>query len=433
MARSTEIGQALDGFLQKMAMAQQAKQANQAQAYANEVNAARFRNLEADTRATHAPLDAAQSLGAAITNMGDMPLGDVLAQNAGSYLAADFDPSRLSVFTPDAATRAGLYTAGGNAIGAGDAFTLPDREAVANRDLAGEMAQIFAKPVSVSAGGTAAFGAGDPRAASMGPLLQGRDTASTAEGRVINDFREGKDVNPLAAAVALPQSGSGTDFHFGPTGPDGQPLFAPLGKTPAQNAQATLISADQFKGTIGRYRKAIQDNPASVGLVGNVRGVFQDVQAQSDALANEFGFNGLQDAMATARADLQAHGVHGFEDFFDPAIPQVQQLGMLMAYSAASAVADQTGRGLSDKDLKYFMQIVGNPNAIFASDKGILAKLDTLETEVDSRIAANRRALRQGVPLGDSLTNPSTDQTSAPAGQVDYIFNAATGKLEPAR
>lgn len=432
MVRSTALGQALDSFANRMLQAQQLRQAQQSQQIADEVNAARFRNLEADTRAANAPLDAMQSLGAAIQSGNPAAFSDTIQQNASDYLMSGVDPTALSVFTPDANTRAGLFLAGGNAIKPDTAFSLDDREAVAARQLQSSLAEQFAKPVGINAGQNVLLGAGDPRGATLGDMLYGRDTASTAEGKIINDLAAGNPVTPAAAAVALPQSGSLADGTvFGPSGVDG-PLFSPLGKTPTSNAQQTLISTEQFKGTINRYRELIRNNPDAVGAVGNIKGLFQDVQAQADAMATSFGFNGLQEAMATARADLQRNGVSGFDEYFNPNIPQAQQMGLLMAYSAASAVADQTGRGLSDKDLQYFQRIVGNPGAWTTSANSVLAKLDTLETEVDARISSNQQALQQGVSLGESVSgnapvNPGTN------GQVDYIFNPTTGKLEPAR
>lgn len=437
-ARSTELGTAIDGFLKNMALAQQMKRQSEAQAYANEANAAL-------TMQRRAPTDAMMALGDALK--GGMPLGDVMTNYADAYLVSGVDPSRLSVFTQEDADRAMLQVASGKPIGVNDAFSLGDRDAVAGRNLAADLQREYAKPVQTSAGGMTTFGAGDPRASALGDQIYGPATKTTAQGAIINDLAAGKAVPPLAAATVFPQSGSGGSLgNFGPTvlDPTGEMLM-PLMKAPANDAQQTLISNEQFKGTMGRYRNLVEQNPQSIGLVGLTKGLVQDVQGQADALAQTYGFTGLQEGMATARADLQRFGVEGVDDYFDASIPQVQQMGLLMAYSAAAAVADQTGRGLSNNDLNLFRTIVGNPQAWMTSQKSVLAKLDTLEAEVDARIAAHKKALRQGVDIGDAPLGDRVmpaEQQSAPqpapqnapqTNEADYVFNPTTRRLEPRR
>jgi hypothetical protein len=90
-------------------------------------------------------------------------------------------------------------------------------------------------------------------------------------------------------------------------------------------------------------------------------------------------------------------------------LPEVEKMATLAAYAAASALANQEGRGLSDKDFENFRRVLGNPTEWTSTQDKFLAGLDMLQRQVDYRIGATRRRLGQ----------PEQAPDAAPQGPVD--------------
>ena len=180
------------------------------------------------------------------------------------------------------------------------------------------------------------------------------------------------------------------------------------------------IAAGDFFTTSDALSKNIAENPTSVGAVGRVRRLLQDVGQQSRLFGGVFGGD-LDQKYVQAMSDLGQAGIN-----FDPSINEIDQAATLLAYQAAAAVARQEGRGLSDQDFKIFRGVVGDPNALLASPASLQARIGQLERMVEARVGSRSDALIRG-----SVSTPERPEgTPAPSGPTRLRFNPETGKIE---
>lgn len=219
-----------------------------------------------------------------------------------------------------------------------------------------------------------------------------------------------------------------------------------LDKLNARNVQGQVIAGEQFLGTIGRARKAATEaGPTAFGIIGSLRSYGQEAKAAIDAAAPMFGAE-IDQTIKDTESKLQEYAAKGdpvaqrFMAEYDPSIPVLQMYARLLPYEAALAVADQSGRGLSDSDVKRFQEIVGNPLGVFGSQKAFMATLDTLEAEVRARMSQNKSILGGGigapVPPGaagiPSLTPESIATMDAATYNSVIQSIADPGTLDPA-
>jgi hypothetical protein len=95
-----------------------------------------------------------------------------------------------------------------------------------------------------------------------------------------------------------------------------------------------------------------------------------------------------------------------FSGIFDPNLPALQTLSDLLVYSAASALAGQESRSVSDFDVKKVQGMVGDPRSFLMSQQKFLAKLETLgdivagiEGSTQEFVDQNRGGRSQASPL----------------------------------
>lgn len=162
-------------------------------------------------------------------------------------------------------------------------------------------------------------------------------------------------------------------------------------------ADPTLFGA---AGLARRGVAAVRDTARSFdAMFGGQEGAFE--QQIDAALADPTVDPGLRQKLAAA---------------FDPNLSNIDRLSTLLAYQAASAVAGQTGRGLSDRDLQMFVNIIGDPTSLFSSQDKFMAGLDTLEHLTRSLLDSNR-LLRAGDV--DTPVSPPTVASPPVAQDVD--------------
>lgn len=181
-----------------------------------------------------------------------------------------------------------------------------------------------------------------------------------------------------------------TDARTGQPLPPGG-LIAGVQGTPDQsglrpNVQSGLQNASienqKFKALLDHTRQLAND-PSNFGIPGFVKGLAQDVTQVSDGLAKGLGYTGLSDAVADAKQKaidngLSPNSLPGLFTF-DPRLPSLHTASDLLVYQAASALAGQSGRSVSDKDVQMFRGIVGDPRDWLGNQDKYLAKLDTIE------------------------------------------------------
>jgi hypothetical protein len=204
-----------------------------------------------------------------------------------------------------------------------------------------------------------------------------------------------------------------------------------LSSSVTSDLQKQDIQHQQFKNLVGFTRNLLGD-PNNVGVLGYVKGGLQDANVLAGNLAQGLGYKGLQDAVGDMRQKAAASGIDPalLSGAFDPKLPALHTAYDLLVFSAASTLAGQSGRGVSDKDVKLIKGIVGDPNSLFANPQNLGSKLDTLESiadmnqgVVDQRLHGNSSPAVQAAPGGATpQVAPGAPQMQAP--QADPLADA---------
>lgn len=175
------------------------------------------------------------------------------------------------------------------------------------------------------------------------------------------------------------------------------------------------ISNERFKNLIGFTRNLAQASPDNFGVAGRVKGAVQDVNAVAGNMAQGLGYTSLQEAVNNARDKALKNGVSPglLSGVFDPKLPALHTAADLLTFSAAEALAGQSGRNVSDKDVKMFKSIVGDPNEWFGNQEKFLSKLDTLEQILGMNSEVTSQRLRGTVPAAQAAPGAGTPPSAA--------------------
>ena len=428
--RSTEIGRALDGFRSALVQAQRNRILADREQSLRELNTARIAEAEARARAINTPFDAINTLADQVgaSRVAGTPF-DFSTADPAAVMALE-DPERITPFLATDNDRAMALVAAGKPLGVNEAVSIADREDVAARNQANEIAEVFAKPVTTGAGATTTLGVGDPR----GETVQGVPTFATARGDIVSRMATGQSVPPAAAATVLPSSGTANadgSTSFGPTifGATGEAVpISGVSKSGANNLALQTAALVAFEKNVGRAIDMINADPTIVGAVGNVRRLGQSALGNIDALTQAFGYEALEPAFENARARLTRAGIVD-PDLYDPRLPQIDQLGLLLAYQGAEAVANQSGRGLSDNDFRRFREIIGNPSGWAATGPNIVARLEQVQQLTRDLVNRNTAINAPGAPTPFDTT-PADVTAGQPAAPKRRRYNPATGQFE---
>lgn len=168
-----------------------------------------------------------------------------------------------------------------------------------------------------------------------------------------------------------------------------------------ENALAT------FQNTLDTLQQLGAD-PTNIGAAGNVRSIMQNALQSADALAGVFGADPgiLRDTLAR----------FGQETGFRDTIPRLSTMADLAAYQAADALAKQSGRGLSNDDVKRFRRMLGDPTSWGANQAEFFARLNQMGEQAKFEIGQARQ-LRQRM----SPTRAPTPQTGTAVGGADPL------------
>ena len=187
---------------------------------------------------------------------------------------------------------------------------------------------------------------------------------------------------------------------------------------PVLNAvQTSKLAMDDFKIVMDTVVGIAKKDATLFGVAGQVRRAQQLVSGQIDALSQIFNADRFEDISV----ELSAAGVQ--PDFFDPNLKDLDKLATLVAYQAASALAQQTGRGLSDRDFAVFRELVGNPDSFFSEQNIFLSGMRRLQQVADRMMKARHKIL-QGNRINASGSGDNTGT------EPDIIFELdANGNL----
>lgn len=191
--------------------------------------------------------------------------------------------------------------------------------------------------------------------------------------------------------------------------------------------QKSTIALNSFQGTLSRARAIAKQDPTLFGVTGVVRSL---AQGGAEAL-NNIGLLLGNENVGQTIAELRSLAANSpklrdkslVAGLFDPNLPGIRVLSDLLVFKAASALAGQSGRSVSDKDVQMFRRIVGDPRAFLESQASFLAKMDIMERELQAQIALERRA------LGGDLTAPPGEGVAVERGTTNEITIDIDGNI----
>jgi len=231
--------------------------------------------------------------------------------------------------------------------------------------------------------------------------------ATGGEGALFNYIADGKTflsrdgVTDAQTGLPLPPGGykgtvQGTAADVG------------LTNSVTSGVQSGIISADKFLSTADAMI-SLTANGSNFGPVGLMKSMGQEAGQSVSALTSLFGGSTVvNDEVNAARDELASTGLSQLiPELYDPALPAIDILGGLMVYQGAAALAGQEGRGVSDKDVQFWRQMLGDPKGIFESAQSIKTKMQIAKAVVENHKALSQQYLESGVtaPEDGSLSN----------------------------
>src|SRR5690606_9723039 len=194
---------------------------------------------------------------------------------------------------------------------------------------------------------------------------------------------------------------------------------AGLTNSVTSNVQNSILANNKFKNLLNLTREYAQKDPNNFGIPGFAKGVVQDTAQLADTVSKGMGYDSIDTAVTSVLADAQRNGVDPtlLSGLYDPDLAGLHTLADLMVYSAAEALAGQRGNNVSDKDVRFMKNIVGDPRDIFMSQQKYLSKLSQVERILNMNQAAMRDAQMNGaVPnMGAGQVPPETAAPAQPA------------------
>ena len=196
--------------------------------------------------------------------------------------------------------------------------------------------------------------------------------------------------------------------------------------------EGDVLAAADYDATTEVVKSAAQD-PTVFGIVGNVRRSVQNVVGQLRAVGqwtDSVNIDNVTSEMAeTARAegrDVDAAALTLMQSLYDPNLDEITKLSTLLAYKAASALAGQTGRGLSDKDFLVFKDMIGDPTGWFTTQESFLTGIEKLQS-LQRSMVDRRRALLKMPPIDWGAAPPPAGAETG--GGTRKVTRDENGKL----
>jgi hypothetical protein len=185
-------------------------------------------------------------------------------------------------------------------------------------------------------------------------------------------------------------------------------------------AQAKLAAIGDLRGTVAMARQ-IGDDPRNYGAAGFIREHAQNMLQQGDALAQTFG-TGVGQARDFFAKNASSLGLPA--DYFDPKIPQTEQMEHLLTFQIARFLAG--GQRLSNFDLEKAQGMIGATGA-FGNKAEFGAKMDTLGQMMDLE-EKNARSRLQASAATRGLPNAPSTIGAAPAAPAGGIAQRLPGE-----
>jgi hypothetical protein len=169
-------------------------------------------------------------------------------------------------------------------------------------------------------------------------------------------------------------------------------------------------------------------HPELFGAQGLARYYGQEALQGAKGMLSIFGDAKATQAMLDeARADAAAAGIdpNTLPALYDRRLPQVSQDWALLTYQMAAAAAAQTGSKLSDKDVKFFTRIMGDPHSIFTSQQDMQTRLQNAIDIVHGYDKVNQEALGK-TPTETTIVPPRAEVEKKPVADTP-VMKTPTG------
>lgn len=178
--------------------------------------------------------------------------------------------------------------------------------------------------------------------------------------------------------------------------------------------QQGILANNKLSNLLAVTREVAEKDPTNFGIPGFVKGVAQDVTQIAQGLAQGLGYQGAEQMLTEAAQSAMRSGVDPnlISGVFDPNLSSLHTLADLMVYASAEALAGQSGRSVSDKDVQFFKGIVGDPQGWLMSQEKFLAKLTQIERILQMNQTELGRAQTDGaVPRTQNAASQGRTQT----------------------
>lgn len=201
--------------------------------------------------------------------------------------------------------------------------------------------------------------------------------------------------------------------------------------------EGAKVAIDRAGKMLDYVEGLVMKDPTNFGATGWVKGMGQDIGQLAQNIATGLGYTGLQEAIAGIQQDAAANGVDQnviariFN--FDPSLGELQGAYGMLVYSLASGIAGQEGRELSDADVQRAVAAFGNPQAFFASQQSVLAKIKAARTMLGINKGVVEGALGGGQPAPADAPVQITDDAqyeALPPG-TKFIAPDGTTRVKP--
>lgn len=209
-----------------------------------------------------------------------------------------------------------------------------------------------------------------------------------------------------------------TPGTFNITSPDGTKIEYG-GITPAKkivnDLQGQQVAAAKVRGLLDFTKNLAKKDYTNFGALGLAKGFVQDTSSLLGGISKAMGYNAEGEAVADTQQKILEANLNPelFDGIFDPDLPALHTASNLLVFQAASALAEQSGRSVSDRDVKVFKDIVGDPTSFFSTQEKFLSKLDTV---------GNILGLNENVAdttLGGNVTGSASGQPAQPGWSDD--------------
>lgn len=193
-------------------------------------------------------------------------------------------------------------------------------------------------------------------------------------------IRYDNDGNQIAAAPFKQGGGSSITMADGTVididgGAGGQTA---IGKSATNTAQSQQIEGAKFNRMINYTRELAAADSSNFGVMGYAKGKLQDANMLLTGLSETLGYTAPQEAFQEIAANPNL-SEETKTSLYDPRLTALDKAANLMVYQAASALASQSGRSVSDRDVQMFREIVGEPQSFFMNQQKFMSGLDAME------------------------------------------------------